>query len=52
MITDSVLYRVFNIKNRLGFGTCFIADYENKQYLITAKHIIKDLKQEMKLNYL
>jgi len=44
MITSNVYTRVFHLKFGNGTGTCFAIDYDKKQYLITAKHVIKDLK--------
>ena len=44
MITSNVYNRVFFIK-ALEYGTAFAIDYENKQYLITAKHLIDPSNQ-------
>lgn len=44
MITANVYNRVFFIK-ALEYGTAFAIDYENKQYLITAKHLIDPTAQ-------
>jgi hypothetical protein len=43
MITTNVLRRIFNIKYNNGHATCFVLDRDKKQYLITAKHIVKDI---------
>lgn len=44
MITSNVIQRVFHIKHGQGTGTCFAIDHENKQYLVTAKHVVSGLK--------
>jgi len=44
MITANVYNRVFFIK-ALEYGTAFAIDHENKQYLITAKHLIDPSNQ-------
>jgi hypothetical protein len=44
MVTNNVISRVFHLKYGDGTGTCFAIDYDNKQYLVTAKHVISDLE--------
>ena len=44
MVTTNVIQRVFHLKYGKGTGTCFTVDYEGKQYLVTAKHVISGLK--------
>jgi hypothetical protein len=44
MITANVIHRVFHIKYKDSTGTCFSIDYENKQYIVTAKHVVSGLK--------
>jgi hypothetical protein len=44
MITSNVYYRVFFLKYGTGIGTCFSIDVDNKQYLITARHVIDGIK--------
>ena len=44
MITANVIHRVFHIKYGQGTGTCFAIDYDNKQYIVTAKHVVSELK--------
>ena len=39
MITSNVFSRLFFIKDQ-DYGSSFAIDYENRQYLITAKHIV------------
>jgi len=43
MITSNVIQRTFFIKCGTETGTGFALDINNKQYLITAKHLIKGL---------
>ncbi|WP_299185302.1 serine protease [uncultured Aquimarina sp.] len=43
MITSNVYTRVFHLKYGEGTGTCFAIDFDKKQYLITAKHVIEGL---------
>lgn len=44
MITLNVYQRVFQIKVSDGTATCFAIDIEDKQYLVTARHVIENLK--------
>lgn len=44
MITANVLSRTFHIKYGQSIGTCFTVDIENRQYFVTAKHVVKNLK--------
>lgn len=44
MITSNVITRVFHIRYGQGTGTCFAIDVDEKQYLITAKHVIAGLQ--------
>jgi hypothetical protein len=44
MITSNVIHRVFHLKFNNGTGTCFAIDFDNKQYMVTAKHVIRGLK--------
>ena len=41
MITSNVINRVFHIKYDDGTGTAFTIDVNERQYLITAKHVIE-----------
>jgi len=43
LITTNVIHRTFHIQVGDSTGTCFTIDVDNKQYLVTAKHVIKDL---------
>ena len=42
MITSNVIHRTFNIRCSKATGTAFAIDRDNRQYLITARHVIKD----------
>jgi hypothetical protein len=44
MITRAVLQRVFHINYDGGSGTCFTLDYEGKQYVVTARHVVDGIK--------
>ncbi|MDQ3535195.1 MAG: serine protease [Bacteroidota bacterium] len=43
MITSNVLERIFHIKFGNSSGTCFAIDWEGRQYLVTAKHVISGI---------
>lgn len=43
MITANVIQRVFHLKYGQGTGTCFAIDFDGRQYLVTAKHVISGL---------
>lgn len=42
MITVNVIYRVFNLSS-IKIGTCFTLEVDNRQYFITAKHVVEGL---------
>ncbi|NUO79834.1 trypsin-like peptidase domain-containing protein [candidate division KSB1 bacterium] len=42
MITANFIHRTFRIKCGNSIGTGFTVDVDGKQYLVTAKHVIKD----------
>lgn len=44
MITTNVLSRTFHIKYGKGTGTCFTVDIDGKQYFVTAKHVVENMK--------
>ena len=44
-ITANVLQRVFLIKYGNNYGTAFTIEVDNKQYLITAKHNLPEVKE-------
>lgn len=46
MVTANILQRVFYIRYKERSGTAFTIDVDNKQYLVTAKHIVPDIKDE------
>ena len=43
MITINVYHRVFHIQYGQGTGTAFTIDVEQRQYLITARHLVQGL---------
>ena len=43
MINLNVIARVFQIKRNDSLGTAFAIDHHNKQYLITAQHVVEDI---------
>ena len=43
MITSNIIQRVFHICVCDSIGTCFVIDVDEKQYIITARHIVPDL---------
>ena len=47
-ITTNVYTRVFLIKYQ-NFGTAFTIEVDDRQYLITAKHVVKGIKKEDKI---
>jgi hypothetical protein len=46
MITANVIQRVFELRYKNQTGTFFIIDYLNRQYLITAQHVIEGIKDK------
>ena len=42
-ITTNILYRVLRLEFEGSRGTCFTIDYENRQYIVTAQHLVKDM---------
>ena len=43
MITTNVLSRVFHIAWGDSTGTAFAIDHASKQYLVTARHVVKEI---------
>lgn len=43
MITTNVYYRVFHIQYAGGTGTAFTIDVDQRQYLVTARHVVKGM---------
>ncbi len=46
MITINVIQRVFHLRHRGGTGTCFTIEHDGKQYFVTAKHVVFELKDD------
>ncbi len=42
-ITTNVITRTFRIKYGVQTGTCFTIDIDERQYIVTAKHIVADI---------
>jgi S1-C subfamily serine protease len=40
VITNNVIQRTFHIRINDSIGTCFTIDVDEKQYLVTAKHVV------------
>ena len=49
MITSNVIHRVFRIKTNSGTGSCFTIDYNSKQYIVTARHVLKGWNEKTNL---
>lgn len=45
MITSNVIDRIFRIEYEERTGTCFTITVEDEMYLITARHIVKKIKE-------
>jgi hypothetical protein len=43
MITTNILQRTFRLQYGGGRGTCFTIDVDNRQYIITAKHVAEGI---------
>ena len=43
MITANVIYRVFRLKVGLETGTAFTIEEEDREYLVTARHVAYSL---------
>ena len=42
-VTSNVIHRTFQITFGKGQATCFAVDCENRQYIVTARHIVKTI---------
>ena len=42
-ITANILQRTFQLSFGKGQGTCFTIDYDNRQYIVTARHIVESI---------
>jgi len=51
-VTDHVLRRVMVIRAGDKAGTAFTIEVDGRQYLITARHVVADLKAEDTVQYL
>jgi len=43
MITTNVIQRTFHIRVGSSIGTCFTIDISNKQYIVTARHVVETI---------
>ena len=43
MITSNVIHRTFHVRYGGGTGTAFAIDHGDKQYLVTARHVVPDI---------
>lgn len=50
MITSNVIHRIFRIRWGDSIGTAFTIDVDNKQYLVTAQHVVKGLHDKAQLS--
>ena len=50
MITANVIHRVFRIRCGTGTGTVFALDVDDKQYLVTAKHVLPGVPSPLKVD--
>lgn len=46
MLTTNALERTFQLRLGTATATCFTFDHEQRQYVITAKHVINDIRSE------
>jgi hypothetical protein len=44
MITSNVIGRVFHVKYKDALATAFLIDVDDRQYFVTAKHVIENSK--------
>ena len=44
MVTSNIIHRTFHIRWNDSTGTAFTVDRGSKQYLITARHVVKDIR--------
>ena len=42
-VTTNILQRTFQFSFGKDGGTCFTIDYENRQYIVTARHTVKSI---------
>ena len=45
-VTTNILQRTFHVKYKESTGTCFTIDFDNRRYLITARHIAGSIQDE------
>lgn len=52
MITANVFQRVFYIQYGASLGTCFVLDWKDRQYLVTARHVVASLQGSAEITIL
>ena len=50
MVPTNILQRTFHIAHNGGAGTAFTVDIEDRQYLVTAKHVVEGLQANTTLS--
>ncbi len=50
-ISREVITKVYNLKIGKITGSCFIINYDNKKFLITAKHLLGKVNSKQKLSF-
>jgi len=50
VVTTNIIQRVFFVKYKDEFGTAFTVDVDNRQYLITAKHVLENISEEDRIS--
>ena len=43
VVTSNILQRTFRIQYKKETGTCFTIDFENRQYIVTARHLVESI---------
>ena len=46
ILTTNIVQRVFCLFYGNSYGTCFTLDFEGRQYIATAKHVVQNIKDE------
>lgn len=48
-IPNGMLSRIFQIRSAWDAGTCFVIDVDERQYLVTARHIVQEKTEDRKI---
>lgn len=46
MVTANIIQRTFKIECNDRLGTCFTIDVDNRHYIVTAKHLVKEITDQ------